>query len=391
MAYPVDNILNVNLLLTPAGIGYANFSTAFAIARQSDLLPDVTFEVDTYRDYAGVDEVGEHFAEDSPVYLMATRWFANVPKPLQISVWMWNDAAEGGDTIIQTLNKANDEAWRYWYFVPADVYSDEATAVQLSDWSDATEHPVPITLTGNDVINPQDDTDLASVLQAQGNRHMMIGYVPQSIIDGNPSQQYAMVQLAASFAKFRPLGDRTAITAEYQVLPGVVGARDQLNTTAYNALKAKNVVFFTAVELKGQIDNSRVINSKTMSSYGEFIDDVVNLDVLKNFLQVDGYNYITGTSTKRGLTPRGYAGLLSVLDQTCKQFYNNGVLGEASYVDPEDGETKVAEYGFINFGKPEDVLELTQAQKRERLYPETPILAILARAGHAATINVTVE
>lgn len=391
MAYPVDNILNVNLLLTPAGIGYANFATGFIIARQSDLLEGVTFDVDTYRDYAGVDEVGEHFAEDSPVYLMATRWFANIPKPLQISVWMWNDDETEGDTIIQTLNKADDEAWRYWYFVPADVYEDEATAIQLSDWSDATEHPVPITLTGNGVIDPQSDTDLASVLQAQGNRHMFVGYVPQSIIDANPSQQYAMVQLAASFQKFRPLGDRTAITAEYQVLPGVVGARDQLNTTAYNALKEKNVAFFTAVELKGQIDNSRVINSKSMSSFGEFIDDVVNLDVLKNYLQVDGYNYITGTPTKRGLTPRGYAGLLSTLSQTCKQFYNNGVLGEASYTDPEDGQDKIAEYGFVNFGQPEDVFGLTQAQKRARQYPETSILAILARAGHAATINVTVE
>lgn len=389
MAYPVDNILNVNLLLTPAGIGYANFASGFIIARDADLITTGSIPPNTYKDYAGIDEVGEDFSTDSDVYLMATRWFANIPKPLQISVWMWDDVTD--PDIITTLNKADNEAWRYWYFVPADVYSVEATAIALSDWSDATEHPVPITLTGTAVIDPQDDTDLASVLQAQGNRRMFAGYVPQSIIDANPSQQYAMVQLAASFQKFRPLGDRTAITAEYQVLPGVVGARDQLNTTAYNALKAKNVVFFSAVELKGQIDNSRVINSKTMSSFGEFIDDVVNLDVLKNYLQVDGYNYITGTPTKRGLTPRGYAGLLDTLSQTCKQFYNNGVLGEASYTDPEDGKEKIAEYGFVNFGKPEDVFGLTQAQKRARQFPETSILAILARAGHTATINVTVE
>lgn len=391
MAYSVDNILNVNLLLTPAGISYANFSSGFIIARDADLLTPGALDADTYKDYGSIGEVGEDFDEASPAYLMATRWFANVPKPQQISVWMWNDDETTGDTIIETLNKADDEAWRYWYFVPADVYTDEATAIQLSDWSDATAHPVPITLTGTAVTDPQDDTDLASVLQSQGNRHMFVGYVPQSIIDSNPSQQYAMVQLASSFQKFRPLGDRTAITAEYQVLPGVVGARDQLNTTAYNALTSKNVVFFSAVELKGSVDNSRVINSRSMSSFGEFIDDVVNLDVLKNFLQVDGYNYITGTPTKRGLTPRGYAGLLDTLSQTCKQFYNNGVLGRASYVDPEDGNEKIAEYGFVNFGRPEDVFDLTLAQKRERQFPETSILAILARAGHSATINVTVE
>ncbi|EOB5433420.1 hypothetical protein [Yersinia enterocolitica] len=105
-------------------------------------------------------------------------------------------------------------------------------------------------------------------------------------------------------------------------------------TSAYNALKAKNAVFFTKIELAGQIDNSRVINSKSMSSYGEFIDDVVNLDVLKNHIQVDGYNYIANVGTKRALTPRDYDGLLSTVAATCKRFFNNGVLGTGSYVDP---------------------------------------------------------
>jgi hypothetical protein len=391
MAYSVDNIIPINILITPAGIGYANFSTAFIIARQADLEAGATFGVDTYRDYSTLDEVGKDFSVGSDTYQMATRWFANIPKPLTVSVWMWNDDATTGDSIIDTLEKANDAAWRYWYFLPHDVYSVEATAILLADWADATEHPVPMTLSAAAVVDPQSTTDLASVLRNKGNRRVFVGYVPQSIVDTDPTQQYAMVQLAASFQKFRPLGDRTAITAEYQVLPGVIGARDQITTTGYGALKEKNVAFFTAVELKGQFDNSRVINSKSMSSFGEFIDDVVNLDVLKNYLQVDGYNYITGTPTKRGLTPRGYAGLLATLDQTCKQFYNNGVLGQGEYTDPETGETRLAEYGFVNFGRPEDVFDLTTAQKRDRQFPETSILAILARAGHTAAVTVTVE
>jgi hypothetical protein len=389
MAYPVDNILNVNLLLTPGGLGFANFATAFVIARDADLLTTGSIAAGTYKDYSSLSQVAEDVDTDSDTYLIATRWFANTPKPLQLSVWIWDEVAD--TSVIDTMNKANNEAWRYFYFLPADVYSVEATALELSDWSAANSHPVPLTLTGSEVVDPQSAVDLASVLQTKGNRHMFVGYVPQSIIDTDPSQQYAMVQLMAAFSKFRPLGTNTAITGEYQVLPGVIGARDQLNTTAYNALEAKNVVFFTAVELQGSIDNSRVLNSKSMSSFGEFIDDVINLDVLKNYLQVNGYNYITGTPTKRALTERGYAGLLDTISQTCQQFYKNGVLGESNYVDPNDGVTKLAKFGFVNFGQPEDVLGLTVAQKRDRVYPETAVLAILARAGHSATINVTVE
>lgn len=391
MAYSVDEIFNVNLLLTPSGLGYANFATAFAIARQADLAEGVTFANDTYRDYSTLVAVGKEFAETSPVYLIATRWFANTPKPLTLSVWMWNDAELDGDTIIETLNKSVGEAWRYFYFLPFDVYSVESTALQLSDWSDATRHPVPMTFSAASIVDPQEDTDIISVLQAKGNRRIFAGYVPQSIVDTDPSQQYAMVQLMAAFNKFRPLGERTAITGEYQVLPGVTGASTQITDTGYAALKAKNAVFFTQVELQGSVDNSRVINSKSMSSFGEFIDDVINLDVFVNYLQVDGYNYIANAGTKRPLTPRGYAGLLATLSATGKQFYDNSVLGRNEYVDPNTGETRIAEYGYRIFGNPEDVLSQPQAQRRERQFPETSMLAILSRAGHTANINVTVE
>ncbi|MFQ6243029.1 hypothetical protein ACLMPP_00870 [Yersinia enterocolitica] len=162
-------------------------------------------------------------------------------------------------------------------------------------------------------------------------------------------------------------------------------------------LKAKNAVFFIKIELAGQIDNSRVINSKSMSSYGEFIDDVVNLDVLKNHIQVDGYSYIANVGTKianvgtkRALTPRDYDGLLSTVAATCKRFFNNGVLGTGSYVDPDDGVTKVADFGFVIRSRPEDVLALTSDQRKKRVYPLTTLLVILGRAGHIAEINATV-
>lgn len=121
------------------------------------------------------------------------------------------------------------------------------------------------------------------------------------------------------------------------------------------------------------------------------MDDVVNLDVLRNHLQVDGYNYIANAGTKRPLTPSGYAGLLATLDATCKRFYDNGVLGEASYMDLDTAETRIAKYGYVIRSAPEDVFNLSPAQKRARQFPNTSILTILARAGHTAEITVSVE
>ena len=416
MGYSVDNIIPVNFILTASGLGYADFTSAFAFAEASDLdgiegailtedgsmittesgQPLVVetagvstraaddFAIDTFRDYSSATEVGEDFPTTSDIYMIAKRYFAQIPRPKTLSVWMTNpDDAN----LIETINKANEAAWRYNYFFKKSSLTD-STLLQLSDWSDTTDHPVWYTDTAETAIE-NNSTDILSRLAAKGNRHMFAGWRTQESVDAEPSQVYSMVQVAATFAKFRPTGLNTAITAEYQVLPGIDG--DELKDRHYKALKAKKAVFFTPVELAGEKDSCRVINSVSMSAYGEFIDDVVNLDILKNHLQVDGYNHIANVGTKRPLTPKGYAGLLNVLSNTLKRFYDNGVLGEGSYSDEETGETKIAEFGFVIKSKAEDVLELTSAQRKRREYPPIKILVILARAGHVAELNITVE
>lgn len=384
MAYPVDNIIPVNVLLTPAGLGYADFSSAIVFADEADLGVGVTFAVNTFRDYGSVTDVAADFKTDSDIYRIATRYFANIPKPPTITVWMKNAT----DTLLEIINSANDRIWRYHYFFKnTDVTA--AILPVLSDWSDAASHPLWFTFSADNIIDQNLTNDVISALKSKGNRHVFAGYKSASSVTADASQAYAMVQLAAAFHKFRPTGINTAITGEYQVLPGVSG--DDLTTSAYNALKAKNAVFFTQIELAGATDNSRVINSKSMSPYGEFIDDVVNIDVLKNHMQVDGYNYIANADSKRSMMPRDYAGLLSAVSATCKRFFDNGVLGTGSYVDPDDGKTKVAQFGFVLRSSPEDVLDMTSAQRKARVYPPTSLLVILARAGHVAEININVE
>lgn len=416
MAYSVDNIIPVNVIIGAAGLGYADFTTAFVFADASDLpkdepailteggekletekgeaiLPEMVpvtargedFPVDTFRDYSGATDIGKDFGTESEIFLIATRYFAQIPRPSSLTVWMKNPEDE---SLIATVNKANEAAWRYNYFFKAEDFSDENLLV-LSDWSDTTDHPVWYTNTDDEVIDQNETDDIVSRLAKKGNRHMLVGWRAPEAVEIDPSQAHSMVQVAATFAKFRPNGLNTAITAEYQVLPGIDG--DELTTSHYNALKAKKAVFFTPVELAGQKDSCRVINSLSMSSYGEFIDDVINIDVLKNHLQVDGYNHIANVGTKRPLTPRGYESLLNVLTDTLKRFYNNGVLGEGTFTDEQTGEEKNAKFGYVILSKAEDVLSLTKAQRKKREFPPTKILVILSRAGHVAELNVTVE
>lgn len=386
MSYNVNNIIDINLILTPSGLSAADFSTCFCFATAADLASGVTFAADTYRDYDSTSAVAEDFETTSDTYLQAVRWFSQIPSPRQFSVYMWDD---GADSLTDVANKSVDAAYRFFYFFPFDQTSAESTAIEIANFADANKRVCPIYLTDADTIDPLVTSDVASVLAAKGARYTYIVYQDATIVAGDAGQKYAGTQVAACFKKFDPLGSRTAITAEYQVCSGITGV--DYGATAYNSLKAKLAGFFTKIELNGSVDASRFINSRTTSSYGEFLDDVINLTVLENYVQVNGYNYIANAGTKRALTPSGYAGFLNEIESTLKVFYNNGVLGERQYVDLNTGETKIAKYGFVILSKPEDVFSLSSAERNDRKFPSTTIRVFLAGAAHSAVINLNVE
>jgi len=385
MSYDVSNIIPVSLSLTPTGLRPANFTSLLFFAVDADLQSSGSISADTYKDYASLEEVGQDFTEDSPPYLAAKRWFAQTPTPEKFTIWLWDQT---NDSVSTVLGKAYDEIWRYFFRFPNSITSTESNVTDAADFADS-EGAYTAVILSSAAADPNDSTDIASTLKSKGNRHISVGYRKSATITTDASQEYADVQLMAAFEKFDPAGLRTAITGEYQVLPGVIG--ESLTTTEYGALKDKNVIFWTEVELKGSVDASRTINSKSMSSYGEFMDDVVNTDVLRNYLKVNGYNYFANAGDKRPYTPTGYAGLLDRLEETLQQFYTNGVLGKATYVDPRDGEEKLAKYGYTLFAEPSDVLDATSSQRSAREYPPVDGLVILARAGHTAQLNITVE
>ena len=386
MSYSVTNIIPVSLVLTPAGLAAANFNTAMIIAPVGELEGTSSLTSGDTKDYASNEEVLEDFTTDSVADLASRRWFANIPTPPKITVFVWDDV---NDSVTTAAAEAVDKAWRYWLFFPQDTTSTEADVTALADFGDANGHFISFVIDNADAKDSGIDTDLGSVLSDRGNRHIFIGYRESQTITDDASQAYANAQTAAAFQKFNPDGARTAITAEFQVLPGVVG--ESLQTSAYSALNDKNIVYWSEIELQGSVDQSRTLNTKTPSSFNEYIDDVFNLDVLKNRIQVAGYNYLANAGTKRPLTPRGYAGLLDRVEEVLKQFYDNGVLGQAEYTNPITGETELAKFGYALFSSPEDVLDLTSSERANREYPPIRALAILARAGHQADITINVE
>jgi hypothetical protein len=226
------------------------------------------------------------------------------------------------------------------------------------------------------VRDPAVATDIVSKAVTQGSRRMLVA--------SHATELYEGFEIAAVFSRVNFNAANSAITGEYKKLPGIDAER--LTPTAYGAMKQKGAVFYTVVETGGERDAGRIINSKTTSANGEYIDDVFNLDAFTNFMTVALYNALTKVPTKLRQTPAGQQVLIDAAAQVGEKFIGNGYLGERLYIDEETGEEKLSR-GYQILTKADDILLISDAERAAR--GAAPIVMRIFRAGAIHTVDLT--
>ncbi|MDH1575519.1 DUF3383 family protein [Pseudomonas sp. GD03746] len=374
MPYPAENIINIVTNIRAAGLGTANFGAGMVFA-DFDSSSDATFVTGTYRDYGGAAAVAADFNIASDVYLAALAWFSAVPKPKTLRVYLRQEL----DTPVESLNDAiNKRIWFYWFEFETTIRANDADVLALIAAGDAADKFYAGTTNQADVRTPSLATDIVSKAKLQGSR--------RAFLLSHATAPYAGFELAAVFSRVNFNAANSTITGEFKKLPGIVA--EDLTLTAYSAMKEKGAVFYTVVETGGQEDAGRVINSKSTSSFGEFIDDVFNLDGFVNSLRVNLYNALANIPTKLKQTPEGQQVLLDAAAQIGQRFIDNGYLGARRYTSDETGEEVLSD-GYEILSKADDILDLTDAERSERL--AAPIIMRLFRAGAIHAVDVTVN
>ena len=377
MSYPADRIIQVNARISPAGLGFANFGSITVFAAATDVTGGLV--KDTRKTYLDIQEVAEDFADSTETYKAAAAWLGGTPKGRELTIWM----TDGDDsTITETLNKARDAYWWYWTVFTAPVLAVANNVKTIAAWCEQNASMLINNQTGAAVTDIRDQNktdDIASELTVLGYRHVYTA--------AHATNAQAGTYLAKHFAVVNYSADRSTITGEFKKSPGV--AAEDLKGSSIVAMETKNATFYPIVELQGSQDVGRWLNTKTHSTYGEFIDDVVNLDAFINTLTVRLYNALANVTTKLEQTPRGQAVLLATARQVGEQYIANGYLGPRNYVDPDDGEEKYT-IGFEILTKPEDILDLIPEDRNKRL--AAPIRMRLFRAGaiHKAIVDLDV-
>lgn len=378
MSYPASNIIRINARISPAGLGNANFASAMLFAPETEL--PAGFAIDTYRTYFSLQELSEDFADTTETYKAAQRWLGGVPATRELKVY---GAATADATRAATLNKARNLLWWYWTMWTAPVLAVKADVLAIAQWCEDNTSMFIDNQTGASVVeirDPSDVDDIATQLTTGGFRHT---YTAAHATDG-----YAGSALAKHFAAVNYSADRSTITGEFKKSPGVTA--ESLSGTAYTAMQSatKKVTFYTVVDNQGSIDSGRWLNTTTHSTYGEFIDDVVNLDACVNFLTTSLCNATANQPTKLQQTPVGQAVLIGAARATMQLFINNGYLGPRNYIDPDDGLEKYTA-GFEILTKPEDILDLSEADRNA--HKSAPLRIRLFRAGAIHIVDVDLE
>lgn len=375
MPYPAENIINIVTNIRAAGLGTANFGAGMVFA-DFDSSTDATFAEGTYRDYGGASAVAANFNIASDVYLAALAWFSAIPKPRSLRVYLRQE----DDSPVESLNDAiNKRIWFYWYEFETTIRANDADVLALIAAGDAAGKFYAGTTNQSAVRDPSLATDIVSKAKLQGSR--------RAHILSHATAPYAGFELGAIFSRVNFNAANSTITGEFKKLPGITA--EDLTITAYSAMKEKGAVFYTVVEAGGQEDAGRVINSKSTSSFGEFIDDVFNLDGFVNALMVNVYNALANAK-KLGQTPDGQQVLINAAAQIGQRFIDNGFLGQRTYISDETGDEVLSE-GYEILSKATDILDLTDAERGERF--SAPIIMRVFRAGaiHAVDITVDVE
>lgn len=375
MPYPAESIINVTTNIRAAGLGTANFGAGMVFA-DFDSSTDATFAEGSYRDYGGAAAVAADFNIASDPYLASLAWFSSIPKPLSLRIYLRQE----DDSPVESMNDAiNKRIWFYWYEFETTIRANDADVLALIVAGDAAGKFYAGTTNQAAVRDPSLSTDIVSKAKLQGSR--------RAFLLSHATAPYAGFELGAVFSRVNFNAANSTITGEFKKLPGITA--EDLTITAYSAMKEKGAPFYTVVETGGQEDDGRVINSKSTSSYGEFIDDVFNLDGFVNTLTVNVYNALANAK-KLGQTPDGQQVLIDAASQVGQRYIDNGYLGPRTYTDDETGEEKLSD-GWLMLSKADDILGILESERSGRF--SAPIRMRVFRAGaiHAVDITVDVE
>lgn len=375
----VNKIIPIVVRISPQGLQTSNYGKLMLVCQTTDPKSESGLGAYDYKTYDSLTSVAVDFETTSETYKAVAAWFSVTPQPLSITIGVRDQV---NDSPEESINKLRNKVWFYWFAFTKELYADNTAVRAMAAWGTTNTAFFINCQTVNALTVQSDSSTIADLLNTQGSRRCFTEF---NNLDG-PYDEYAGIATAALFSRVNFSSPESTITAEYKVKNNISSMN--LDEDQETSLINKKVVFYSDVTAGESTDQGNTINTITHSSFGEFIDDVFNLDGFVNYLQVELQKVLRGATTKIGQTPRGQKRLISRAIRVCELFIDNNYLGPREYQNPDTGEYELTR-GYEMLTKPDDVLSITDTQRDGRRM--APIRIRIFRQGAAHVVDVTVD
>lgn len=366
----LSNVIQISVSQTPTGISAFNTSNLALFTTDT---PSPSFEYKIYLDLA---DVGDDFGTSSTTYAMAAAVFSQQPNILLPGGYLVIIPFEVSETLAEAIARTQSLV-QYFGLMTTQIES-QADMLAAAAVIQANNMIGFFAQTSTATIAPGGALDLLRTGKFTQSRGLF--YDSTSADALNFQAAYAGRALSTVFT-----GSNTTQNMHLKQLVGVQPDPALTQTLLNQAVTAGADTY---PSLQG-------FPCVFTSGANDYFDNVYNLQAFAGYLQIAGFNYLAGASTKIPQTENGMDGLKAAYRQICQQFVANQYLAPGSWNSPTtfgnqaDLISNVAQFGYYIYSSP--IATQLQSARAARQAPLVQIAAKEAGAINSSSVVVFVN
>lgn len=384
---PLDLIVSVTVLPTPAVLGEVNINTICLFTNNQ---PSGWAGGQTYALYDGSAQVGIDFGLNSDAFAIASAVFGQTPNPvatdgyLAIVPLIQTPSVE---TVRQAVSRIGGAFYYYGVLIDNELAASDPTEFQLlcSDLQ-GLGHMFGYTSSNVNDLNPGSQLDL--VRQADEYRCRMTYYGTTGVLLNGAAAQQTQIFAGAYLGRglsvdFTAVGE--AITLNGKELVGIIPDQT-VGLTQLALAKAAGVDVYVFI-------GTPMVYCSPANTWW---DQVYNTDAFSQNVQVAGFNYLIPVAFKVPQTDPGVQGLAGAYRAVCGQFVAANVFAPGTWtgeVPPGVPQAlflaAIAQVGYFVYIPP--VATQTQAARSARQAPGSFIAGKFSGALQSANVLVALQ
>lgn len=280
-----------------------------------------------------------------------------------------------------------DNLTTYWYGLEfaagtnnGDIADSDYLAIapyiEAATATTGNPHIFGLTTSEATALNANSSADIGSELQAAGYTRTFFMYSSQ-----NP---FGVGGLFGKLLTVNFAAENSMITLMWKELAGF--SYETLTPTQATTLNTKRYNYYALFN-----NGVAIVVNGTMAS-NDYIDEIFGLDGLVNYIQTDLFNFMVTNNTKVPQTDAGVSQLVTVCQNACQAFVNNGYLAAGTWTSAGIGPIQpgmTLSNGYYVWAAP--IALQSAAQRGQRISPTIQILGKEAGAIHDIVVNLTVN